>query len=124
MAIIEPNTTPTLGISVIDSEGDARVCLRGRLSFDSSPDLRDRLLELLHRQSLPVLTIDLAELTYMDCSGMATLVEALKIARARKTELLFRGLHDRLRYLLEVSGLLYLFQTNGRTNLSPVLKAV
>jgi anti-anti-sigma factor len=124
MAIIESTTTPTLGIRVINSEGDARVYLRGRLSIDSSPDLRDQLLEILGRQSLPALTIDLVDLTYMDCSGIAALVEALKIARARKTELLFRGLHDRPRYLLEATGLLYLFQTNDRTNVSPVSKAV
>lgn len=124
MAISESSTTAVLGIKVIDREGDARVCLRGHLSVDSSPDLRDRLLEILRRQSLRALTIDLAELTYMDCSGMATLVEALKIARARKAELLFRGLHDRARYLLEVTALLYVFQTSGRANVSPAAKAV
>jgi hypothetical protein len=28
----------------------------------------------------------------------------------------FKGLYDRLRYLLEVNGLLYLIGTNGRVN--------
>jgi anti-sigma B factor antagonist len=123
VAITESTTTPDLSIRVIDSDGDARVCVRGRLSIDSSPDLRDQLLKILDRQSLPALTIDLADLTYMDCSGIATLVEALKIAHARNTELLLKGLHDRPRYLLEVTGLLYLFETKGRTNGSSVPKA-
>lgn len=115
--------TPGLGINVIDDEGDARVSLRGRLSIDSAPELRDRLLKTLARRTLPSLTIDLAELTYMDCSGIATLVESLKIARARNTTLVFSGLRDRPRYLLEVTGLLYLFQTNGRADASSVPKA-
>lgn len=119
----EPAATPGLGINVFHSEGDARVCLRGRLSIDSAPELRDRLLKTLARRTLPTLTIDLAELTYMDCSGIATLVESLKIARARKTTLLFSGLRDRPRYLLEVTGLLYLFQTGTRTDGSSVAKA-
>lgn len=122
MALTE-STTPDLSISVSDNEEDARVCLRGRLSIDSSPDLRDRLLQILKRRSLPALTIDLAGLTYMDCSGIATLVESLKIARTRNTEFLLKGLHDRPRYLLEATGLMYLFETKGRTHGSSVSKA-
>jgi len=112
----ESATTPDLRISVTDSEGGALVCLGGRVSVDSSPDLRERLHAVLKRRSLPTLTIDLAELTYIDCSGVATLIQALRIARSRKTLLLLRGLRDRPRYLLEVTGLLRLFETNERTS--------
>jgi hypothetical protein len=49
----------------------------------------------------------------MDVSGVATLLEALKIARPRKTRLELTGLHDRPRYLLEVTGLPSLFETRG-----------
>jgi len=44
------------------------------------------------------------------------LVEALKISRRRKSLLQLRGLRDRPRYLLEVTGLIGLFETNGRVN--------
>jgi len=120
---IESTTPSDLRISVIESEGDARVSVRGRLSIDSSPDLRDGLLEILERQSVSALTIDLAGLTYMDCSGIATLAESLKIARDRNTEFLLKGLHDRPRYLLEVTSLMYLFEMKGRTQGSSVSKA-
>jgi len=123
VSITKSSTTPGLSIDVTHSEGHARVCLRGRLSIDFAPELRDRLLQTLARRGLPLLTVDLAELTYMDCSGIATLVESLKIARGRKTTLLFRGLRDRPRYLLEATGLLYLFQTNSRTDDPAVSKA-
>ena len=116
MTTTESTTTPDLGISVTDSEEGALVCLGGRVSVDSSPDLRERLHAVLKWRSLPTLTIDLAELTYIDCSGVAALTEALRIARSRKTLLLLRGFRDRPRYLLEVNGLLRLFETNERTN--------
>lgn len=59
----------------------------------------------------------------MDLSGVATLLEALKIARARKTGLRLTGLHDRPRYLLEVTGLLSLFENIGHINASSMQKA-
>ena len=120
----ESTTTRDLSVSVIGSEGGALVCLSGRLSIDSSPDLRDQLLAILDRKSPPAVTIDLAEVSYIDCSGLATLVEALKIAYARKTILQLRGLRDRPRYLLEVTGLLSLFETSDGKNRSSASKVL
>jgi anti-sigma B factor antagonist len=120
----ESTTTRALTMSVIGSEAGVLVCLNGRISIDSSPDLRERLLAILDRNVLSTLTIDLAEVSYIDCSGLATLIEALKFTHARKTTLQLRGLHDRPRYLLEVTGLLSLFETNGRINGSSVSKVL
>jgi len=98
---------------VTDGEGSALVWLGGRVTIDSSPDLRKRLLTLLSRRSLPTLIIDLSGLSYIDCSGIATLIEALRIARQRHTNLQVRGVRDGPRHLLEVTGLLHLFETGG-----------
>jgi anti-sigma B factor antagonist len=100
-----------LGISVTRADGRTLVSLGGRLTIDSSPALRERLLAILHGEPLQNLTVDLSNVPYMDLSGVATLLEALKTARARKTGLELTGLHDRPRYLLEVTGLLSLFET-------------
>jgi anti-anti-sigma factor len=116
------NTTRDLSISVTDSEGGALVCVSGRISVDSSPALHNQLLEILGRQGLPTLTIDLAAATYIDCAGIATLVEALKIAHSHKTRLQLRGLRDGPRHLLEVTGLLGLFETNGQASDSSASK--
>src|SRR5260370_27827143 len=97
--------------SVTGSEGGALVSLDGRLTTDSSPALREQVLTILHGETLQNLTVDLSDVPYMDLSGVATLLEALKTARARKTGLELTGLHDRPRYLLEVTGLLSLFET-------------
>jgi len=124
LPISKSTTTRSLGISVVGSKAGVTVSLSGRISIDSSPELRERLLILLDQNFLPVLTIDLAEVSYIDCSGLATLIEALKFTHARKTILQLRGLHDRPRYLLEVTGLLSLFETNGRINGSSVSKVL
>ena len=100
-----------LRISVTRSEGGALVSLGGRFTIDSSPALRDRLLAILQGETLQNLTVDLSDVPYMDLSGVATLLEVLRAARARTTALELTGLHDRPRYLLEVTGLLSLFET-------------
>ena len=120
MTTTESTTARDLSISVNDSEEGALVSLSGRVSVDSSPTLREQLHAVLKRPSLPSLTIDLADLTYLDCSGVATLIEALRIARNRKALLQLRGLRDRPRHLLEVTGLLRLFETTERTSDSSV----
>jgi anti-sigma B factor antagonist len=119
----KPNTNRDLNISVIDSGDGARVALSGRLSIDTSPEVRDRLLAILGQKLISAVTIDMAELSYMDCSGLATLVESLKIARSRNTTLLFTGLNDGPRYFLEVTALLYLFQTDDLSGDSSLSEA-
>ena len=94
-------------------EGGVLVSLGGRLTIDSSPELRNQLLAVLYGETLKSLVIDLSDVPYMDLSGVATLLETLRIARSRKTGLQLRGLHDRPSYLLEVTGLLSLFETSG-----------
>lgn len=106
-----------------DAEG-AFVRLNGRLNFDSSPALRDCLLGLLQGEHPEALVVDLAETPYIDFSGIATLIEALKIARNRKTTLRLKGLHGPLLHLFEVTGLSALFETTGPENHSAVAKVL
>jgi len=118
----ESTTIQDLSIQVTNSDGEAVICLSGRVTIDSSPGLRKQLHALLSQQSPPTLIVDLSELSYIDCSGIATLVEALRNARQRHTKLQLRGLRDGPRHLLEVTGLLHLFDTNGETDHSSLPK--
>ena len=102
----------TISITRIE-EGGVLVSLGGRLTIDSSPELRNQLLAVLYGETLKSLVIDLADVPYVDLSGVATLLETLRVARGRNTNLLLQGLHDRPSYLLEVTGLLSLFETSG-----------
>jgi anti-sigma B factor antagonist len=106
-------TATDLEITEDENEAGKLVRLRGRLSIDSSPAFRDRLLAMLQRQSPKAVIVDLTEVSYMDASGLATLVEGLKTARNRQATLCLQGLQGRVRHLFEVTGLLTLFETGG-----------
>ncbi len=111
-----------LQVTVDESTEGAVVRLRGRLSIGSSPAFRDQLLAVLGRPSVRAVVVDLTEVSYIDASGIATLVEALKIARNRRNNLCLVGLQGRVLHLFEVTGLLDLFGTNGSRSASTVLK--
>src|SRR5258707_13549148 len=90
--------------------GGRRHVSAGRLSIESSPDLRDHLLAVLRRQSPPeTIAIDLTAVSYMDTSGIATLIEGLKIARIGGIAMRLRGLQGRLLHLFQATGIGSLF---------------
>jgi len=95
---------------MISSSNDGAVaCLYGRIDIDSSPVLFERLLALLRSPHPKVISIDLSGVIRIDSSGVATLIEALRIARGSKTDLRLQGLHDRLLTLFDSTGILSLF---------------
>jgi anti-sigma B factor antagonist len=102
------------GINIVLSKDNAIACVYGRIDIDSSPAVRDQLIALLHAPHPRTVSIDLSGVTHIDSSGVATLIEALKIARNCKTELRLQGLHDRLQRLFEATGILSLFNEGVR----------
>ena len=109
------NEFDLLRTSVTRSEAGALLYLDGRLTIDSAPHLRNQMLGILYEESLANLTLDFSNVPHMDCAGIATLLEGLKIARVRNIRLTLTGLHDRPFYLLEVTGLLSLFGLRNLT---------
>ena len=108
-----PATTNGLEITVDHAEGGTLVRLNGRVDIYSSPVLRDRLIALLGGRSPQPVEVDLANASYVDASGIATLVEGLRIARNRQTKLCLKGLQGRMFHLFEVAGIQELFARNG-----------
>jgi anti-sigma B factor antagonist len=102
----------------IDREGELAVMyLSGRIDIGSSPQMRDELLALLQTQTPPgTIAIDLVGVAYMDTSGMATLVEALKFARMGNVRMYLRGLQGRLLHLFQSTGIGSLFDTSETAN--------
>ena len=87
------------------------VLLNGRINVDSSPDLRDQLLAILSEVPLPrTVTVDLAGVSYIETSGIATLIEALRIARHHQIRFCLQGLSGSVLRLFEVTGVLTLFE--------------
>lgn len=102
-----------LGITVLRNDDGVLVRLNGRTTVDSSPDLRDRLSQVLAEEPSPRdVTVDLAGVTYIEASGIATLVEALKIARHRQMTFCLQGLGGSVLRLFEVTGVLALFEAS------------
>jgi len=105
----------TDGLEIITDHCDEAsiVRLRGRLDVDSSPALRDRILSMLEAQPPKGVVVDLTEVSYIDSSGIATLIEGLRIAHVRQTTLCVQGLQGRLLHLFQVTGISTLFEQSG-----------
>ena len=115
--------TEGVQISVESNREAATMHVRGRIDIQSSPYFRDQLLALLRRQSAPgTVAVDLSAIDYMDTSGIATLVEALKIARIGKIALHLEGLQGRLLHLFQSTGIGTLFDTDGFADIPSTTK--
>jgi anti-sigma B factor antagonist len=106
-------SSSNLTISVDQVGKDAMVRLTGRVDVDSSPDLRNRLRTLLSEATLlQTIVVDLAGVSYIETSGIATLIEALRIARHHQTSFRLQGLSGAALRLFKVTGVLALFEAN------------
>jgi len=104
----------SISITVDHCGSDALVRLNGRIDVDSSPDLRDCLLAILSEEPLPrAITVDLAGVPSIETSGIATLIEALRIARHHHIEFCLQGLNGPVLRLFEVTGVLALFEASN-----------
>ena len=105
----EVTSASSLEITVDRIGADTIVRLEGRVDVESSPDVRDRLRAIMSSDPLPhALTVDLTGVTSIEASGVATLIEALKVARHRGIRFDLQG-HGSVLQLFESTGLLALF---------------
>ncbi|HMN96661.1 MAG TPA: STAS domain-containing protein [Phycisphaerales bacterium] len=81
----------------------------GDVDLARSPALRAAI-ATANASSPKRLVVDLAEVPYMDSSGVATLVEALQVARRRGSELILARLQPRVRSILEIARLTTIFR--------------
>lgn len=80
------------------------VKLAGDIDFSKAPELRAELIEILQTPRAR-LVIDLADVGYMDSSGLATLVEALQIQRKRGQKMVLCQLNPKVRGIFEIARL-------------------
>ena len=112
----EGTSTGKIEIAVDHSGADAIVRLKGLIDVDSSPDVRDRLQAILSTDPLPYsVTVELGGVTSIEASGIATLIEALKVARHREIRFHLQGQGSVLQ-LFESAGLLALFDKRSGGN--------
>jgi anti-sigma B factor antagonist len=98
---------------VIPGGDEITVVVTGRVTVDSSPNLRAAAFEALRRGAAPLIVIDLSGVSYMDMSGLATLLESLKAAREHSVKLRVIGVSGEARNLAEIAQLDAIFRAWG-----------
>ena len=96
-----------------DAEVGDKVAIHGRVTIATSGEMRRTLSDALRAKPVN-LSVDLSDVSYIDTSGLATLVEALRIARKQGTRLILDGIHDQPLYLLEITHFNRLFDMAGQ----------
>jgi len=100
-------------VRILRTMSPPTVSVAGRVTVDSSPRLRSVLQQLIRRGIGPVLVIDFSEVSYLDTSGIATLLEASKIACEYSAQLRLIGVGGQPRMLAEVTALQAIFRACG-----------
>ena len=98
-----------LEVSTLE-KGDATVvCIHGDVDLYSSPQVRKTIMGLTKQKTKKIL-IDLSRVSYMDSSGVATLVEGLQHVGKYKGRLGIFGLDAAVKEVFELSRLDRVFE--------------
>ena len=96
----------------IDTRVNGQVALlsiEGEVDMYSSPEARKAIMELV-KQKIPKLVVNLQGVSYMDSSGVATLIEGLQMCNKYNGTLMIAGLRDNVREVFELTRLDKIFQ--------------
>ena len=92
---------------------DVVICqVNGDIDINSSPDIRKTFDELI-RDKEKKIVISLKEVSYIDSSGLATLVEVLKKTRGYGGGLKLSNLADMVKGLFEITKLEKIFEIHN-----------
>ena len=89
------------------------VVVIGRVTVDSSPDLRSVLHHAIGGAPASGVVIDLTGTSYLDTSAIATLLEAATLALAHRVALRVTGLQGHARFVAEAAELDHIFLALG-----------
>jgi anti-sigma B factor antagonist len=88
------------------------VRVAGEVDLHSSPELRE-VFHALVSGAPPLLVVDLAEVKYMDSSGVGTLVELKRLIERRGGQVVLAALQPRVRSVFEIAQLDRFFRIAG-----------
>lgn len=89
-------------------QGAVLVLPQGDVDMSRSPALRQTLHEVQSRKPQRMI-INLAQVDYMDSSGLATLVEAMRAAKGSDTKMVLCGMNEKVRAIFEIARLHHFF---------------
>ncbi len=91
-------------VEVLKKGSVAILQISGDVDLYSSPRVREQIVNLIDKKN-PNLLVNLADVTYMDSSGVATLVEALQLTNKKGGKLKLYNLGHAIRDVFELSRL-------------------
>lgn len=90
-------------------KNDLTICyVDGEIDINSSPDVKKSFDKLIARKT-PKIVVDFSKVTYVDSSGLATMVEILKNMKAYGGRLRLTSLSPKIKSLFEITKLERLF---------------
>jgi len=94
-----------MNVKLFEQDGVFVFQVNGEINISTSPDLR----KLFEKDQKKKIVIDFEKVTYIDSSGLATLVEVLKKTKTRGGALGLASLSDKVKSLFEITKLDKLF---------------
>jgi anti-sigma B factor antagonist len=98
-----------LEVAVRNQQAATIVSIKGDVDLYSSPEVRKVIIGLTEKKT-PVILVDLSKVSYMDSSGIATLVEGLQQSNKYKGKFKIFGLTMVVREVFELSRLDKVFE--------------
>ena len=102
------NEAATLEVSVRDEAGQRTLFAVGEINLNSAPDFQTQLKQAV--VGVSVLKVHLGGVTFIDSSGIAVLVRALKQAQEVGTEMVLVALSKEVKSVLDLTNVSSLFR--------------
>ena len=103
---------PAIKISTRQQGATTILDLIGDITLFNSPEIRKALISELKEKRVPYLLVNMLGVPYIDSSGVASLVEGLKISRDLNSRFAMYGLSKSARTVLELTHLLRVFEVH------------
>ncbi|MFA5500330.1 MAG: STAS domain-containing protein [Candidatus Omnitrophota bacterium] len=93
-----------------ENKNGLTVCyVEGEIDINTSPDIKKNFEKILSKKT-PAMVINFSKVTYVDSSGLATLVEILKDMRTYGGKMKLSNLSPKIKSLFEITKLEKLFE--------------
>jgi anti-sigma B factor antagonist len=88
---------------ILEKQGASIVMFKGEIDLESSPAARETLLKCFNNTGSVI--VDLSGVTYIDSSGVASMVEALQASRKNNSRFSLAAVSEPTRRVLELARL-------------------
>lgn len=89
--------------------GAATLVIQGDIDMSTSPQVRTHLTDLF-KKNQKAIVVDLSKVSYIDSSGIATLVEGLQWSHSNNTKFRLTNLAPMVKDVFEIARLLTVFE--------------